>query len=141
MANEAVPFKRPGETISAEVVTGAVTGKRFVKIGANRQGGGAGGLSTDLTNLPSVTVCGAGERALGVADKDAAVGALVGVLTGGVVPVTAGGTITAGAKVMSNATGQAVAWTSAASEANNSLGIALADVTNGNTAEILLNVS
>jgi hypothetical protein len=111
-----------------------------VKISATRQGGGTGGLSTDLTNVYSVAPCGAGERALGVADKDGAVGSLVGVLCGGSVPVKAGGAITAGAKVMSDATGQAVAWTSAASEANNALGIALETGVNGNDVEILLNV-
>jgi hypothetical protein len=140
MANDAIPTLRPGADFTAQV-TAAVTGKRFVKISADRSSGPGLAATAEGSNY-KVAPCGAGQAAIGVAKYDqATVGGKVGVIREGVVPVTAGGTITAGAYVMSDATGQAVAWTSAASEANAKLGVAMSGATAGNDCEVALQLS
>lgn len=119
-ANECIPYFEPNATFTAKA-TGAVTGKRFVKIGATRTGGGgegAGGattvgvgLSTDLENLPVVKRTGAKDRAVGVAGWDAADKAEVKVFATGHglrLPVTSGAAITAGEEVESDAEGRAI---------------------------------
>ena len=130
MANDLIPYKRPGQDFTA-IVTAAVTGKRFVVISANVSSG-PGLSNTAEGSLPKVALAGAGAQAIGVSKYDQpTVNGNVGVARGGIVPVEAGGTITAGAKIMSDATGRAVAWTFAASDANNPLGVAINDATVG----------
>lgn len=137
MANDLIPYKRPGEDFTAQV-TAAVTGKRFVVISANVTSG-PGLSNTAEGGNPRVATAGAGARAIGVAKYDQpTVGGKVGVCRGGIVPITAGGTITAGQDVMSDATGQAVTWTSAASEANKRLGTAISDATSGQDCMVAL---
>lgn len=137
MANDCIPYKKPGEDVTAQV-TAAVVGKRFVAISAARTSGPGLATTAEGSNY-RVATCGAGGRAIGVAKYDqATVGGKVGVIRGGIVPVTAGGTVTAGQDVMSDATGQAVTWTSAASEANKRLGTAMNDATVGNDCEVAL---
>lgn len=101
MANECQPLFRPGNDITA-VATAAVTGKRFVDISATR---GSDGLCR--VGPPA-----AGAAAFGVAAYDALTGERLGVLRAGVLPVTAGGSITAGAEVQVTATGSVVALSS-----------------------------
>lgn len=136
MANECTPLKEPGSKFTAKA-SATVTGKRFVKISGNRTGGGLAGLGTDLANVYQVAPAGSGERAIGVADKDAASGSLVGVYAGPgiIVPVNAGAALTAGEEVQSNATGQAIPLA-----AGKALGVVLTGASSGADAEIKLAV-
>lgn len=138
MANDMVPTRLPGQDLTGSA-TAAVTGKRFVRISGARANKfnvlGTDGSGNDYKVAPSA----AGGPAIGVAKYDQPnVGGKVGVSTAGVCVVTAGGALTAGQYVMSDATGQAVPWTSAASEANQKLGIAMDDCASGADAEIML---
>lgn len=130
MANDLIPYKRPGQDFTAQV-TAAVVGKTLVVISANVTSG-PGLSNTAEGSNPRVATCGAGAQAIGVAKYDQpTIGGKVGVCRGGIVPITAGGTITAGQKVMSDATGRVVTWTFAASDANNPIGVAMSDATVG----------
>jgi hypothetical protein len=100
MANEAVPLFRPGADVTC-LTTASVTGKTFVNVSATR----------DATpGLIKVATCAAAAAAFGVAKADAASGARLGVITGPgtIVPVTAGGAVTAGAEVEVDAAGKAI---------------------------------
>ncbi|KWW97407.1 hypothetical protein LI90_4379 (plasmid) [Carbonactinospora thermoautotrophica] len=119
--NPAVPFWEPGQSISCKT-TAAVTGKRFVAISGN----GAG-------SNPLVAHASAGGRIFGVAAFDAASGAVVSVLRGGVVPVTAASAITAGQEVEVGANGQA-----APKSAGVAVGVAVFDASPGADAAIAL---
>lgn len=105
MANECIPLYSPGGEITGQT-TGAVTGKTFVDISATRDA--TTGLIKVATAAASTTV-----KAFGVAAYDALSGGRVAVLNtpGMVVPVTAGGAITAGADVEVGASGRVVART------------------------------
>lgn len=123
-ANESIPFHETSD-FSAKA-TAAVTGKRFVRPSGSRESG-PGLSSTSEGGNYLVAHCGAGLKACGVSTYDAAINTKVGVVgtPGRIVPVTAAAAIAAGAEVMSDATGQAITWTSAASEANRALGQAM----------------
>lgn len=97
--NVCIPFYEPGGRITG-FATAAVTGKRFVGVSA--------GLSTD-GNI-SVAHAAAAGVSIGVAAYDAPANARVPVLNGPgfVVPVEAGGAITAGDRVQVGANGTAV---------------------------------
>lgn len=122
MANELIPFYEPGKRITCQA-TAAVTGKRFVIITANRQADGS-------LSAAHATAAGA---ALGVSTYDAAIGEKFGVIRGGVVPVTAGGTIAAGARVEVGTNGQAVTFASGIPA-----GICVNGATSGQDAQIAL---
>ncbi|MBU8834621.1 DUF2190 domain-containing protein, partial [Mycolicibacterium goodii] len=83
MANENVGVYEPGRDITARA-TAAVTGKRFLKISGNRNGGNIAVAHAD-----------AGGRVCGVSKYDAASGEIVGVARGNsrVTHVTAGGAL------------------------------------------------
>lgn len=131
MANECVPFWDPGDKITAVAGSGGVTGKKFVKpTGALAVGLGASG------GVPSVVLPAAAGVAIGVASQDAAAGAYVMVFTEGIVPVTAGGTLTGGTWVQADATGAAVVWDGTL--ASFKLGVCMADTTTGLDAMIKL---
>lgn len=110
----------PGANITAEA-TAAVAGRRFVKISGNRTAGG---------NL-AVAPAAAGNRALGVAADDAAVGQLVHVARGGVVKVIAAGAIAAGVDVQVGAGGAA-----ATASTGTVVGFAVTGAADGAVAEI-----
>ncbi|WP_111512238.1 capsid cement protein [Mycobacterium kyogaense] len=114
----------PGQDITGQA-TGAVTARRFVKISGNRTNGG---------NV-AVTAAAAGDRALGVAGHDAAVGDLVRVVRGAsrVVKVTASGAIAAGAEVQVGANG-----TAATKAAGVAVGYAITGAVDTADAEISL---
>ena len=98
--NECIPLFRPGSDVTC-LTTAAVVGKTFVDISATR----------DATEgLFKVATATSAARAFGVAAYDAASGARVPVIAGPgtIVPVTAGGAITAGAEVEVGASGKAV---------------------------------
>ena len=103
---------KPGQDVTAEVSTGTVEVKKFVKIAGSRTSGG---------NL-AVAQAAAGDRAFGVAAHDAGTGQLVHVARGGVVKVVAAGAISAGAEVEVGAAGAA---------ATKSTGIAVGYAVNG----------
>ncbi len=124
MANECIPFYEPGQRITAQATAG-VTGKRFVNVSANRQTDGS-------ISVAHATAAGA---VFGVSTYDAATGEKLGVIRGGVVPVTAGGTIAAGARVEVGTNGQAVTLASGIA-----VGTCVNGATNGNDAQIALNL-
>jgi hypothetical protein len=137
-ANECRPFYETGDvTFQA---TAAVTGKRFLAPSGTRTSGPGLSATSEGSNYQMAT-CGAGAKPSGVSAYDVASGSKGPCLgqPGKIVPVTAGtGGVTAGQEVMSDATGQAVTWTSAASEANKRAGLAMATATAGADAEIKL---
>lgn len=97
--NQCIPYHEPGHRISARAKV-AVTGKRFVDISD-------GIHATDGTM--QVSPASAGGPAFGVAGWDAGIGEAVTVLRQPlIVPVTAGGQITAGEDVEVGADGKAV---------------------------------
>lgn len=102
MANECKPLFRPGQEVTV-LTTAAVTGKTFVKITATRD------TATGLVKVGPGT---AGDNSFGVASADIANEATGSVIRGGLVFVTAGGAITAGARVQVGADGKAVAHSS-----------------------------
>lgn len=107
--NPCVPLYKPGGEITGHA-TAAITGGRFVDISAAPASGPALNTATDGANL-KVATCGAGARSFGVAGYDAAASGdkiPVHAQPGSIVPVTAGGTVTAGQEVESDATGRAI---------------------------------
>lgn len=102
MANECKPLFRPGDEVTV-LTTGAVTGSTFVNVSATRDA---------TTGLVKVAVASAAGAAFGVATADIASGAKGSVIREGLVFVTAGGAITAGAKVEIASGGKAVTLSS-----------------------------
>jgi hypothetical protein len=125
MANEAKPLFRPGQDVTA-LTTGAVTGKRFVGVSATRD------ATTGLVKVAHAT---AAAKAFGVASADIASGATGLIHRGGILFVTAGGAITAGAQVEVGTDGKAVALSSGVA-----VGQALETGSNNNDVLIALNV-
>ena len=110
MAGECKPYYQPGTTITGRLDTTLAAGMTFMELDAAGDPAFAPeGLSatTEGGNVP-VQTCQAALRAFGVAQKDVAIGGLVGIFRGGVVPMLAGAAITAGAEVESNADGKAI---------------------------------
>ncbi len=124
MANEAIPYSEPATRVTAHA-TAAVIGKRFVNISGNRTADGN-------YSVAPATAAGA---VFGVATYDAAIGDKVGVLRGGIVPVTAGANIAAGARVEVGTNGQAITLASGIA-----VGQCLDAATTGNDARIALNL-
>lgn len=130
MANDLIPFKEHADRVTC-TASAAVTGKRFVSISGDRNANGT------YTVAPSA----AGGKAIGVAAYDAAAGVKVTVVTrdsGDIVPITAGGAITAGASIVSDGTGQAVVAAGAAGAVVHALGIAMTGAALGADAQIKL---
>lgn len=130
MANECIPLFKPGEDVTC-YATAAVTGKRFVNVSADRQTSG-----TATGDLISVAPASAAGDAFGVAAYDAAINTLVAVVTDGIVPVTAGGTVTAGQRVEIDASGRAVTLASGIAVAK-----AVSSATSGNDVFVQLRLS
>ncbi|NKY17528.1 capsid cement protein [Tsukamurella spumae] len=112
----------PGADVTAQA-TAAITARRLVFISANRASGG---------NL-SVAHAPAGGRVFGVAVDDATVGDLVGVARDGVLRVTAGAAITAGAEVEVGAAGKAIT-----KNTGTAIGYAVTNAVTDGIAEIAL---
>lgn len=138
MANDMIPTKLPGQDITGQA-TAAVTGKRFLRISGARTSK-FNVLGTDASgDNYKVAHATAGGAVIGVSKYDQpTVNGKVGVARGGFCIVTAGAAITAGQFIMSDANGQAVPWTSAASEANYRAAYAVDDAANGTDAEVAL---
>lgn len=129
--NECVPKYEPGSRITGHCEA-AVTGKRFVDISDPRQSGPGLSDTAEGGNIV-VSPATADGKALGVASHDAAIGAKVTVILGGVVPVTADGPITAGADVEVGATGKAKTFTD-----GRAVGRAVGSASDGNDCLVLL---
>lgn len=140
MANDCIPFKQPGESVTGKAEA-AITGKRCVQISGPRSSGpglsatAEGGVYT--IGHPSTTgAAGAAKRIFGVAAWDTPLGGLVTVLRGGILPITAGGTISAGAEVETAADGRVIALASGIA-----VGVACGDATANNDCEVALYAS
>lgn len=79
---------------------------------------------------------GAGADAIGVQLGNGVSGAAIEIGVGPMVPIQLAGTLAAGAEVMSNASGQAVAWTTS----NRSLGYLLEGGVSGDTKTMIFSV-
>ncbi|WP_029899530.1 DUF2190 family protein [Nocardia brasiliensis] len=123
MANECSPLFRPGKDITI-LATANITGKTFVGVSATRD------TSTGLIKSATAT---AAAKALGVASADIASGATGLIHRGGIVPVTAGGSISAGAEVEVGSSGKAVTLAS-----GKAVGMAVEDGTNNNPVMVAL---
>lgn len=130
--NECVPLYEPGKRITI-IADGACPGRRGVKVNASK---GQGFPGANLHVIQAV----AGDRPDGICLWDLLTTETGGMIRDGVVPVDAGATVTAGQKVMLDATGRVVTWTSAASEANNCIGKAWTDATVGNPCYVALSL-
>lgn len=134
MANDCIPLYKPGKDITAKA-TGTIEGKRFCAISADFTSG-PGLSATAEGSIPQVARAGAGVRAFGVAPYDLVSGDIADIIRGGVVPVTAGGTVTFGQQVEIDSTGRAVAW--AGTIATQPVGMCINGATVGNDAYIAL---
>lgn len=110
MANEVIPYYEPGAHITG-YATEAITGMRFVAIdGTVDPGWQPEGLKA--TAIPNVVPIAhtAAVKQFGVAQRDAASGALVTVMRspGMVVPVVAGAAVVPGVEVEAAADGRAI---------------------------------
>lgn len=112
-SNVCTPLFNGGDKPVTYRTSASVTGKTFAAVSGNIQSG----PDITSTTLPTTfdggnfqaATCGAGLKAAGVFAFDAASGAVVPVLKqGNIVPVTAGGAITAGAQVEVGSGGKAV---------------------------------
>lgn len=133
-ANLCVPFYNPDDTLTA-ITTAAVTGKRMVDISATRSSGpGIPATAQIGASDPTeggnykVAHCAAGAKAFGVAEYDAASGAQVGVIREGIVPVTSGAAIAAGAQVEVGANGKVITLATGIAVGKNLATVAGADV-------------
>lgn len=111
MANDLIPFKRPGEDVTCKA-EGAVTGMRCVQVSGDMTDNPALGImdTTDgglpVCGVPSTTgAAGAGKVVFGVAKYDAADTKRFGVAREGIVPIEVSAAIAAGAEVEVNANG------------------------------------
>lgn len=109
MANDLIPYKRPGEDFTGQA-TAAVTGKRVLRVSGNVTSG-PGLSSTAEGSNPRVALHDGVDatQPIGIAKYDAPINGKVGVARAGIVPVTAGGAVTAGMALKSDATGKVVA--------------------------------
>jgi len=143
MANDLIPYKRPGEDVTGYAVA-AITGKRCVQIAAAKPAtekaeglGTTGGGGTYRVALPSGAGAngGAAKMIFGVAKYDAAINKLVGVVRGGIVPITASAAITAGVTLQVAADGTVVPFSTGVP-----IGTACDDCANGADCEVALNI-
>lgn len=124
MANEAKPLFRPGANVTVKT-TAAVTGKTFVGVSA----------APDADGLIKAATATAATKAFGVAARDIASGDTGLILRGGIVNVTAGGTIAAGAEVEVGSGGKAVTLAS-----GKSVGTAVNAGTSNNDVLVALDI-
>lgn len=134
MANDCIPFYRPGDDITIQA-SAAITGKRFLAISGDRTSGPGLAATAEGSNYRAQHA-GAGARAVGVSMYDVPNGGKVGMIVEGVVPVTAGAAIAAGAEVQSDGSGQAITLA-----AGKSLGVCMTGCGSGADAEIMLALS
>lgn len=88
---------------------------------------------TKINGNDGADLCGAGGDAIGVTLNKPASGVVAEVGVGPIVPITLAATLSAGAEVMSDAAGKAVAWTTS----NRSLGYLLQGGVSGDVVNML----
>jgi hypothetical protein len=139
--NEAIAYFDPGDDLTGQA-TATIVGRRFIKVSGAKQIGSQALSNDTLGGSILVAHCGAGQQALAVSTYDCAIGYKLPIVRGHkVMPVEAGAAATAGDSCMSDATGRAITWVSAASDANKELGVFLNTPTAaGQTAIIALNI-
>jgi hypothetical protein len=131
MANECIPYFAGAIEETVVAGTGGIGGKRFVTnagplaVGLGIDGGVPGGI------IPAT----AGVSVMGVGAQDGAAGLADGVWVHGTVPVTTSAAVTGGTKVMTDAAGFAVPWTTG----NQVAGTCIGDTASGADAPIQLN--
>jgi|SRR5262252_110828 len=148
MANDLIPFKRPGEDVTG-YATAAITGCQCVQISAAKPAGekadatyltgtATGGGGTYRVSHPSGAGAngGAAKQIFGVAKYDAAISTLVGIVREGIVPIKTSGAITAGAGVQVAADGTVVAVSTGVQ-----IGVACDDAASGALCEVALQIS
>jgi hypothetical protein len=147
MANDLIPFKRPGEDVTGHC-TAAVTGKRVLRISGNRTSGPGLSSTAEGGNYQVAHCNGATQVPFGVSKYDAPLGGKVGVVREGIVPITAGATITAGELVMADANGQVIPYVgpvatggAAVPDVPIPVGLALTAASAGQDAEVALMLS
>ena len=134
MANDCIPFYRPGEDVTVQA-SAAITGKRFIAPSGDRLSGPGLSATAEGSNYRGAH-CGAGLAAVGVSMYDCPIGGKVGIIMDGIVPVTAGAALTAGHAVQSDGTGQAIVLASGVK-----LGVVMTGCSSGADAEIALQLS
>lgn len=118
MANECVPYYKPGSDFTGEAQA-AIIGMRFVSIDETVDPGwqpeglkGSAALpgGASLNNVVPIVQTAAGEISIGVAQRDCPDNGLVTIMNepGMVLPVRAGAAIVPGVAVQSDATGRAI---------------------------------
>ena len=148
MANDLIPYKRPGEDVTG-YTTAAVVGKCCVQISAAKPAGekaegvnlaatATGGGGAYRVSLPSGAGAngGAAKMVFGVAKNAAAINKLVGVVREGIAPIMTSGALTAGVGVQDAADGTVVAVSTGVQ-----IGVACDDAASGADAEIALTIS
>lgn len=142
MANDMIPFYETADRFTGQA-TATVTGKRMLTISGNRVSGPgipatAQVGASDPVDGGNYRVAHAAAAALsiGVSTWDAASGEKVGVVTRGIVPVTADGAIAAGAAVEVGTTGKVRTLA-----AGVKVGTCMNGAADGEDAEILLHVA
>src|SRR5262252_10604081 len=137
MANDLVRVMEEADNLTGQA-TAAITGKRFLRISGARAHKFNVLGTTPSDNSYKVAPCNAvGMKAIGAAKYDQAnIGGKVGIARGGICPVLAGAAITAGVEIMTDATGQAIPFVSAAGQY--AIGLAMDDAASGTDAEVLL---
>ncbi|HEX4501100.1 MAG TPA: capsid cement protein [Scandinavium sp.] len=136
--NLANPFYEEGDELTG-YCTAAVTGMTFVKISGPRQPGGPNLVNSAITDSVvggnvSIAPCVSGDKVLGVAMYDQALGNLVPVFRHPkVMPVTAGAAIVAGQEVQADANGNAIPVA-----AGKAAGLALDSCASGGIAQVSL---
>lgn len=120
--NPCIEYYPSGRKVTMQAA-GAITGKRFLKVSADR-----------ANDLIQVVQCTAAAKAVAVAANDAASGETLATFgVGFIVPVTAGGTVVAGTEVECDSSGRAVALAS-----GKACGYCVSGATSGNDAQIRL---
>lgn len=127
MANDAIAYYEPGADLTGHCDT-AVTGKRCLKITANKQPASFGLAPTAVGGNIRVAHADAAGRIVGVSAFDTPAGGKVGIKRASklVIPITAGAAITAFQEVEVGAAGVVVP-----KAAGVAIGVAIADAANG----------
>lgn len=106
--NDSIPYYTPGGTLTA-TCTIAVTGRRFVKISANKEAGPALNTSSAGSNFQVAPATVAGSAPFGVAAYDGALNEKIPIFTDGyVTEVEAGAAIVAGVELEIDASGRVI---------------------------------
>lgn len=133
-ANQCIPYQEEADGAITAKCTAGVTGKRLVKISANRDASVLLNTASTGGNIKVAHATAAAANFIGVAAYDGATNDLIKVwLRGGglILPITATGAIAAGVEVEAAANGTVSTKTTGVA-----VGIAVADAVDGGDAQI-----